>query len=221
MNEENRQTLVIVFDVTGRLRYLSHQETARMFERALLRAKVDVAYSKGFNPRVRMSLPLPRTVGVASIGDILTVTVAAEKTDAEVLKAAIAKQLPDGCTIDRIEMAKGRISYKPVSAEYEISATGIGKDADVAENICKLKQRRKAAEQIIVERFSAKKRMNRRVDVGEYIESIELKDDSVEAKVRITQSGSVRVNEILELAGIQREKVTGGITRRNVRFVSS
>lgn len=220
MNEEKRQTLVIVFDVTGPLRYLSHQETMRMFERALLRAKVRVGYSKGFNPRVRMSLPLPRTVGVASLGDMLTVDASDEKADVEVLKTAIAEQLPDGCTIEKLDMADGKVSYKPVSAEFEITAAGIGKDADLKDNVSKLDRSCKAAEQIIVERYSAKKRTNRKVNVGEYIESIQLKDDSLLAKIKITQAGSVRVNEIIELAGINQEKVIPQVTRKNVRFVS-
>ena len=219
-NQEKRQTLVIVFDVTSRLRYLSHQETSRMFARALLRAKVKVGYSKGFNPRVRMSLPLPRTVGVASIGDIITVDASDENRDIEMLRSAIAEQLPQGCTIEKIEMLDGKVSYKPVCAEFEIAAAGIGNNADVKENVGKLDSSCHAGEQIVVERYSAKKRMNRKVNVAEYIESIELKDDSVLAKVKITQSGSVRVNELIELAGIAQEKVAVQITRKNVKFVS-
>jgi radical SAM-linked protein len=219
-NQEKRQTLVIVFDVTGRLRYLSHQETARMFARAMIRAKVRLGYSKGFNPRVRMSLPLPRTVGVASIGDIITVDASDEKRDTKALKAAIAEQLPDGCTIEKLEMQDGKVSYRPVSAEFEFAAAGIGKDADVKENVSRLDRSCRASERIVVERYSAKKRMNRKIDIAEYIESIEMKDDSVRAKVKITPSGSVRVNEIIELAGIAQEKVAVRITRKNVKFVS-
>jgi radical SAM-linked protein len=219
-NQEKRQTLVIVFDVTSRLRYLSHQETSRMFERALVRAKVRLGYSKGFNPRVRMSLPLPRTVGVASIGDIITVDASEEKRDIEVLKAAIAEQLPDGCTIEKLRMEDGKVSYKPVSAEFEFIAAGIGKDADIKENVSKLDQSCHAGEQIVVERYSAKKRTNRKVNIAEYIESIEMKDDSIRAKVKITQSGSVRVDEIIALAGIDRQKVAAQITRKNVKFVN-
>jgi radical SAM-linked protein len=219
-NQEKRQTLVIVFDVTGRLRYLSHQETSRMFERALIRAKVQVGYSKGFNPRVRMSLPLPRTVGVTSIGDIITVDASDEKRDDEALKAAIAEQLPDGCTIEKLEMQDGKVSYKPVSAEFEFVAAGIGKDAGVKENVSKFDRTCRNGEQIVVERYSAKKRRNRKIDIAEYIESIEMKDDCLRAKIKITPSGSVRVNEIIELAGIAQEKVALQITRKNVKFIS-
>ena len=220
MNEEKRQTLVIFFDVTGSLRYLSHHETARMFERALVRAKVRVGYSKGFNPRVRMSLPLPRTVAVASIGDVITVDASDEKRDVEMLRSAIDEQLPNGCTIENIEMLDGKVSYKPVCAEFEIAAAGIGDNADVKDNVSKLDSSCRAGEQIIVERYWAKKRTYRKINVGDYIESIELKDDSVLAKVKISQSGSVRVNELIELAGIAQEKVAVQITRKNVKFVS-
>ena len=50
-------TLVIDFSVQGDLAYLSHQETLKMFERALIRASVPFVYSKGFNPHPHWRRP--------------------------------------------------------------------------------------------------------------------------------------------------------------------
>ena len=62
---------VIRFRVRVDMRYLSHAETMRMFQRALVRAGVKVSYSQGFNPHLKMSLVLPRSMGVESDDEIL------------------------------------------------------------------------------------------------------------------------------------------------------
>ena len=44
-----------------------------MFDRALVRAQIKLKYSEGFNPRPKLSLPLPRSVGVAAEDDLFCV----------------------------------------------------------------------------------------------------------------------------------------------------
>ena len=220
MDENKRQTLVIRFDVLGQLRHLSHQETSRMFERAMTRAEVGVCYSQGFNPRPKMSLPLPRTVGVASKGDILCANVAIEDVDTEELKGRLQKQLPAECVIVGLDVADGKVSYKPESAEFEFVVEGLGADAAGRLEIEEFQKKCLSGEEIVVDRWSAKKRKNRKINVNEYIENVKVDGDTVNVKVKITQGGSVRVNEILELAGVGVEKVVGGVVRKNVSFVS-
>ena len=53
------------------MRFLSHAETIRVFQRACVRAGVQIAYSQGFNPHQKMSLVPPRSVGVESNDDLL------------------------------------------------------------------------------------------------------------------------------------------------------
>ena len=66
-----KKTLVVKFRISGSLSYLSHRETMTMFDRALVRAQVKLKYSEGFNPRPKLSLPLPRSVGIASDAELL------------------------------------------------------------------------------------------------------------------------------------------------------
>lgn len=221
MTEDKRYTLVVRFDVTGQLGYLSHQETSRMFERAFLRSGTPVRYSEGFNPRVRMSLPFPRTVGVESVGDLLVVAIAGEDVDCDELRNSIQSQMPEGCYISSVEVLDGKVSYQPEWTEYEIVADGIGADAEILEKVRSLKHELSSGGSVIVDRYWPKKRRNKKVDICQYLESLELKDDSLVAGVKITLSGSVRVEELLAVSGVDRGKITGGITRRNVRFVKS
>ncbi len=48
------------------VKYISHLDTLRTFERAVRREGLPIAYSLGFNPRPQMSFGLPLSVGVTS-----------------------------------------------------------------------------------------------------------------------------------------------------------
>ena len=48
------------------IKFISHLDLMRVFERALRRSEIPVAYSKGFNPHPQMVFGLPLSVGVTS-----------------------------------------------------------------------------------------------------------------------------------------------------------
>ncbi|WP_173400172.1 TIGR03936 family radical SAM-associated protein [Acetivibrio straminisolvens] len=48
------------------VKYISHLDLMKMFERALRRSKIPIAYSQGFNPHPHMVFGLPLSVGVTS-----------------------------------------------------------------------------------------------------------------------------------------------------------
>lgn len=52
-----------VYEVRGVAKFLSHLDILKLFNRALLRAGLPVAYSEGFNPHARISFGPPRGVG--------------------------------------------------------------------------------------------------------------------------------------------------------------
>ncbi|MCI0499819.1 MAG: DUF2344 domain-containing protein, partial [Planctomycetales bacterium] len=67
--QEHVYTLIADFSIEGNPAYLSHQETLTLFERALVRARVPLVFSGGFNPRPHLSIPLPRSVGTQSAAE--------------------------------------------------------------------------------------------------------------------------------------------------------
>ena len=54
------------YKIHGNARFLSHQETMRVIARAIIRSGIALIYSQGYNPHPKLSLPLPRNVGLAS-----------------------------------------------------------------------------------------------------------------------------------------------------------
>ena len=207
--------------MTGELGYLSHQETSRMFERAFLRSSTAVCYSQGFNPRVRMSLPYPRTVGVESVGDLLVAEIANGDVSSDDLRVSIQGQMPKGCNISSVEVLEGKVSFQPVRSQFQVIANGIDLDASVCEKVALVNEQIRSGGSVVVDRYSAKKRRSKKVDLCQYIESLELSDGRFTAVVKVTQAGSARVDELLAISGIDRDRITGGIRRANVEFVRS
>jgi radical SAM-linked protein len=85
------------FSKLGKLRFLSHRDLARLWERSLRRAGVAVAYSEGFSPRPRLHFGLALSTGHESLGEYLDVDLAPDAgIDVGDLPALVNAVLPDG-----------------------------------------------------------------------------------------------------------------------------
>jgi radical SAM-linked protein len=82
----------------GRLRFTSHRDFARAFERALRRAAVPIAFSAGFSPHPRISYLGAAPTGVASEAEYLELGLT-EPVDPGRLAAALDAVLPPGLDI--------------------------------------------------------------------------------------------------------------------------
>ena len=72
--------LRIRFAKIGRVRWTSHRDVARMWERALRRARLPVAYTEGFSPRPKLSFGLALPTGCESEAEYLDVALASRWT---------------------------------------------------------------------------------------------------------------------------------------------
>jgi radical SAM-linked protein len=109
---------MISFAVEDDLRFLSHHDMMRAMERIALRVRLPLRYSQGFNPRPRMSLPIPRPVGVASRDDRLILTLDAPPPDDALNRMnAVA---PPGLTFSRADLLDAKGDFRPVAIEYRL-----------------------------------------------------------------------------------------------------
>ncbi|MHC4594604.1 MAG: TIGR03936 family radical SAM-associated protein, partial [Planctomycetota bacterium] len=100
-----KSILVLVkFKIRGNMRFLSHAEVLKVFQRACVRTGIKMQYSQGFNPRPRLSLPLPRSVGVETDNDLLCLRIdrgtsaQAHKSISDLctsMKTKLSEQLPE------------------------------------------------------------------------------------------------------------------------------
>ena len=94
------QRIRLRYTKRGRLRFTSHRDIARVFERALRRAEVPMAYSAGFSPHPKVSWVGAAATGVASEAEYVEIALA-RVVDPEQLRVALDAALPDG--IDLVE----------------------------------------------------------------------------------------------------------------------
>src|SRR3954451_21034389 len=69
------QRLRVRFAKRGRLRFSSHRDFQRAFERALRRVDVPMAYSAGFSPHPRISYAGAAPTGAASEAEYVEISV--------------------------------------------------------------------------------------------------------------------------------------------------
>jgi radical SAM-linked protein len=92
--------LRVRFSKLGKVRFTSHRDVARVWERALRRAALPVAYSQGFSPRPRIAFGLALSTGAESVAEYLDIDLDAGALAGEFDVDAVAPQLgaalPDG-----------------------------------------------------------------------------------------------------------------------------
>lgn len=104
------QRLRIRYAKRGRLRFTSHRDFSRAFERAIFRARVPMAYSSGFNPHPRISYAGAAPTGAASEAEYLEIALA-EVVDPTVIRAQLEEALPDGLDVlEVVESAGGALA---------------------------------------------------------------------------------------------------------------
>jgi radical SAM-linked protein len=86
----------IRFTKAGKVRWTSHRDVARIWERALRRAGLPIAYTEGFSPRPRISFGLALPTGYESDAEYLDVDLSDREPDLDSLPGRLTSALPFG-----------------------------------------------------------------------------------------------------------------------------
>jgi len=120
------QRLRLHYAKRGRLRFSSHRDFQRAFERALRRAGVPVAYSAGFTPHPKVSYAGAAPTGVASEAEYLEV--ALTRTCApDQLRSDLDAALPPGLdVVEVVEATPGTsLADRLEASVYELLLPGV------------------------------------------------------------------------------------------------
>jgi len=164
--EKTRVFYRLTYSKDRSLRWLSHMDLVRVLERAVRRAKLPVAYSEGFNPRLRMSFYTQLSVGVTGEAEPMTIELT-ERVDTKELAKALNSALPEGISIKAVEEVDGRRSPEIRGSEYLIGVTGTC-DSNLHDAVDMLL----SSESMVVER--RKEHDSKQVDIRPGIETIEV-----------------------------------------------
>ena len=95
------QRLRIRFRRGEEIKFISHLDTMRLWQRALNRASIPLAYTEGFNPHPRLSLAAPLQVGVTSEVELMDIF-CTKWVSPHLFTSSLNSQLPDGIEIRQV-----------------------------------------------------------------------------------------------------------------------
>ena len=195
----------IFFEKSDKIKYISHLDLNRAFQRALKRAKLPVWHTEGFNPHLYLVFSNPLSVGYIGEREILDIRLN-EDIPLEEVRNKLCSVLPDGIIIKEIIYPKNKIQeikYSSFSAKfsYDVSPEKILSVLD--------------SDELITEKKSKKGITN--VNIKDLIKKYEIKNEGDEFIIDLIVDSSVNssLNPRLIFGVINKEL---GINIDNIRY---
>ncbi len=228
----DKHRVAVWYSVRGDLKYLSHRDTMRLWQMALVRARVPVYYSRGFNPHSRISLPLPRSVGMSSECELLLLDlegncdIASTVTDdvsescrvgsypTRVSESAwnfsrLQRQLPQGMDIFAAWHVPPGTRAVPQWAEYRITLSNETDRSVLGERIEHFLQ----APTWPVWRAARGRHPRRLLDLRADVTNLKLHGQSLCCTIAVKPSGTPRLDEVLTALKINMPDAASEICR--------
>ncbi|MGW9360378.1 TIGR03936 family radical SAM-associated protein, partial [Streptomyces diastaticus] len=114
------QRIRLCYTKRGRLRFTSHRDFQRAFERALRRAEVPMAYSAGFTPHPKVSYANAAPTGTGSEAEYLEIGLTAPR-DPATLRELLDASMPAGLDItDAVEARTSGLADRLQASLWEL-----------------------------------------------------------------------------------------------------
>jgi radical SAM-linked protein len=121
------------FTKLGKIRFTSQRDVARMWERALRRAAVPLAYTEGFSPRPQLSFGLALPTGCESLAEYLDVVLDDRRSETEgivvsALPGRFSELLPPGIEVEKaalFDRADGSLQQQVTSCSWTMQFSGL------------------------------------------------------------------------------------------------
>ena len=200
--------LRIRFRKEGDLRWISHRDVARTWERVFRRANLRLKRTQGFHPKDKLSFPLALSLGIVGAEELMEIEILDDVT-VDQIHTVLTGQLPSGLAIERIEIVEPQ--QPKVSAEFVVYEVPIAADrcTDLQTAVETLWQQ----EAIWIRRPGRDKPFDLRADLAD----LQLRDGVLLIKQRVTQTATANPREILTALGVSADEQAGyTITRTKV-----
>lgn len=137
----------VYFDKYGEMKFISHLDLLKFFERIFNKAEIPVKYSQGFHPRPKMSFGSPISLGTEAYNEIMDF-----ETDAEISNEEVKKRLNDsavlGFKVNKVEEVAKKSSIMEEFTNMLYTVEGSQEDMDKlekllnSENILEIKEKK-------------------------------------------------------------------------------
>jgi radical SAM-linked protein len=199
----------IRFRKSGDLRFLSHHDLMRTFERMLRRAKVPFRNTQGFHPKPRLVFALSLPLGIIGVEEVVELELNHPLAPEDLL-ASLVDQAPPGLVILSVRPIEFRAGAQVCRLCYRIQLP-----AEAVESV-----RRRAAEVLAAPEWRVERTRPpaRIIDVRPSLLDLRVTDGepgaTLEIDLRPTSAGTARPDEVLSLLGLDHLIESGAVMER-------
>ncbi|MCS7177969.1 MAG: TIGR03936 family radical SAM-associated protein [Anaerolineae bacterium] len=205
--------LRLVYAVSGPMRYISHLEQVRVWERAMRRVGFPLAYTGGFTPRPRLQIALPLPLGFASEAEWLDVWLEAPLAPGEAIRVLKAT-LPNGLTVRQAEEVP--VDAPSLPAQVRAADYGVVVETTVPED-----EIRRRIEELLAATTLPRERRGRPYDLRPLVLSLRLEEagfghTALAMRLSAQEGATGRPEEVLDALGLANGFFQ--VTRRGILF---
>lgn len=192
-NDALRLRYRIRFAKRDLLRWISHRDLARLWERLLRRAQLRLSMTEGFHPKPRIAFPSALALGVEGANEVVEIELAEHWTPADLLNHLRSDEQP-GLDIRSVSQLPERFGKAQLlRGIYEIQAPADTDAASVAVAIGQLMDR----ETVSIER----KKKSVEIRLQDQISSLHYTDETLHLVMEASDAASLKPTDVLDLLG--------------------
>jgi len=198
------QRLRITFAKGQEIKYISHLDLMRLWERALRRARVPLAYSHGFNPRPKIAVAAPLPLGFTSRGEVMDVVLERYISPFNFARC-LTPHLPPGLGLLSVEQVYPKLpslQSQVRAAEYRVTVLWDGSQEELRGKLLAEQVR-----QLLVAEQLPRQRRGKDYDLRPLIEELWIEGKEAAGwvlgmRLRAGDRGAGRPDEVLDALGL-------------------
>jgi radical SAM-linked protein len=213
---ERVQRLRVTFSKGEEVKYISHLDLMRVWERALRRAQLPLLHSQGYNPRPKITFAAALAVGISGQREIMDLMLERPLAPLD-FATAIKKQLPPGITLSEVEEVYPTLpalQTQVQGADY-LATVRSGEETKVVEE---------RLSSLLSNTHLPRQRRGKEYDLRPLIEDLRLEERdedrcTIAMTLRAGEGGTGRPDEVLDELGLADQ--AEGITRTRLLFATT
>ena len=181
------------FAKTGLLRWISHRDLARLWERLVRRAQLQLSMTEGFHPKPRISFPSALALGVEGLNEVVELDLAEQLQAGDLLERLRRDEQPGLQILSVVRLPDGFGKAQLLRSDYLIA---------IPQNV-DLDRLQTAIEQLKIQTAVplVRKKKTTTVDVATQVLRLEVSQQQLQLSIAASDAASLRPGEVLELIG--------------------
>lgn len=192
------------FTKAGLLRWISHRDLARLWERLLRRIGLQLSMSEGFSPKPRISFPSALALGTESMDEIVELELTEELAPAELLGRLASDAVPGLRMLQVCRVPEG-VGKAHLERSHYVLAMPEGAPLDEAALSAKIGQLTERGEIAF-----RRKDKTFTADIREQIAELAIRDGQLRIVLRSSRTASLRPIDVLAALDLDDVLEAGG-----------